>query len=90
MRVFHRSEGLEIAGMFEGAKPPLLTRMLRPERAVDIAYAGFKKNEYMIREPFMVKITPALKGLLPYRIFDAISDLFGTSTSMSGWTGHGT
>jgi hypothetical protein len=75
-------------GMFAGAKPPLLTKMLKPDEVVDIAYKGFKEDEYMIREPWLIKVTPVLKGLLPYKLFDVVSDLLGASSSMEGWSGH--
>ncbi len=72
-------------GMFKGAKAPLLTPVLPPETAVDIAYEGFCEGKYMITAPWMVGITPALKGLLPSKLFDVISDLFGATTSMDTW-----
>ena len=72
-------------GMFEGAKPPLLTKMLEPKKVVDIAYQGFKDGKYLIIEPWMAKITPALKGLLPSKLFDLIADVLGVSTSMDAW-----
>jgi all-trans-retinol dehydrogenase (NAD+) len=76
-------------GMFSGAKPPLLTKILQPAEVVDIAYRGFRNDEYLISEPWLVKLTPALKGLLPYRLFDFISDTLGATSSMAQWKGHG-
>jgi len=75
-------------GMFEGATPPALTRMLRPERIVDIAYEAVKQNRFMIAEPFMVKLTPPLKSLLPQRVFDFLADRFGINRSMKSFKGH--
>jgi NAD(P)-dependent dehydrogenase (short-subunit alcohol dehydrogenase family) len=72
-------------GMFEGAKAPLLTPMLRPETAVRIAYDGFREGRYMITAPWMVGLTPALKGLLPSKLFDLVGDLFGVTRSMEDW-----
>ncbi len=72
-------------GMFEGAKAPLLTPILTPDEAVRIAYEGFRDGKYMITAPWMVGLTPALKGLLPSRLFDTISDLFGATSSMDEW-----
>lgn len=72
-------------GMFEGARPPRLTKMLKPEDAVARAYDGFKRDEYLILEPFLAKITPALKGILPTKLFDRIADLLGVTTSMQEW-----
>jgi NAD(P)-dependent dehydrogenase (short-subunit alcohol dehydrogenase family) len=72
-------------GMFAGAKPPLLTKMLAPREIVDIAYAAFKADRYVVNEPWIVKITPALKALLPTKAFDLISGLLGASSSMVQW-----
>jgi len=72
-------------GMFEGAKAPLLTPMLTPDAAVRIAYDGFRDGKYMITAPWMVGLTPAIKGLLPSKLFDVVSDLFGANSSMDSW-----
>jgi all-trans-retinol dehydrogenase (NAD+) len=75
-------------GMFRGAKPPLLTPMLSPEGAVKKGYDGFRRGQYVIKEPFMVKLTPALSALLPTQLMDTVSDLFNATTSMAAWKGH--
>ncbi len=76
-------------GMFEGAKPPLFTKLLTPERAVDIAYRGFKKNRFCIKTPWIVKITPFLKGVLPRFLYDLTYYLFNVDKSMTNWRGRG-
>jgi len=75
-------------GMFAGVKAPLLFPMLKPEALVAKAYRMFKKNRYMILEPFMVKFVPWLKGILPNSWFNAISKLLGVTSSMAHWTGR--
>lgn len=77
--------GFVDTGMFDGVKAPLLTPMLTTEEAVRIAYEGFRESKYMITAPWMVSMTPALKGLLPAKLFDFISDLFGVNRSMDDW-----
>lgn len=72
-------------GMFEGAKPPLLTKMLKSEEVVARAYEGFRKGEYFIIEPFLAKFTPALKGLLPSRLFDRVAEILGVTKTMDHW-----
>ena len=74
--------------MFAGAKAPLLTPFLDPEEAVDIAYRGFKKNKYLVRAPTMVKLTPALRGVLPQRAFDVVSRVFGITHALDHFQGH--
>jgi all-trans-retinol dehydrogenase (NAD+) len=68
-------------GMFAGVKAPKLVPLLSPEEAVKRAYKGFRRGEYFILEPFMVKFTPALKALLPRPIFDKVSDILGVTIS---------
>ncbi len=75
-------------GMFKGVRAPLLVPLLTPEKAVAQGYAGFLRGEYMVRVPLVVKFTPALKALLPRKVFDRVSDLLGVTTSMKGWTGR--
>ena len=76
-------------GMFEGAKPPLFTNMLKPNAMVKIAYKAFKNDEYIVREPWMVKITPILREILPLPMFDLVSDVLGVTASMTEWKGRG-
>jgi len=76
-------------GMFRGVKAPLFTPMLTPEQAVRRGYDGFRRGVYLVKEPFLVKLTPALQALLPTPLFDGISDLLNVTTSMSSWKGHG-
>lgn len=75
-------------GMFEGAKPPLLTRMLKPEEMVDSAFRAVEKDQYMVLEPWLVKLTPTLKGLLPTAAFDLVSGILGANKSMTEWKGR--
>jgi all-trans-retinol dehydrogenase (NAD+) len=75
-------------GMFEGVKPPKMTKWLTPEQMVDKIYAAFKKDAPLIREPLMVKFVPLIKSILPVNSFDRISHLLGTSRSMEKWVGR--
>lgn len=75
-------------GMFRGVRAPLLVPLLTPEKAVQQGYAGFRRGEYMVRVPLMVRFTPALKALLPQKVFDSVSEILGVTTSMRDWRGH--
>lgn len=77
--------GFVDTGMFAGAKPPRLTKMLKPKEVVDISYEAFKEDKYVVREPWLTKVTPLLKSALPYKAVDIITDLFGASDPMSDW-----
>jgi short-subunit dehydrogenase len=76
-------------GLFEGARPPRTTRMLTPERLAGLTVRAVLHNRPYVRTPWLVKITPLLKGVLPTAWFDALGGAFGANRSMSGWTGHG-
>ena len=75
-------------GMFAGVKPPLLTPILTPEIAVKRAYKAFRRGEYFILEPFIVKFTPALRALLPRGLFDRVSGILGVTRSAKGVHGR--
>jgi short-subunit dehydrogenase len=75
-------------GMFDGVTAPMLTPFLDPEKFVDTAYSAFKKDRIFVLEPFMVKVTPALKAFLPAPVFDVVGKLFGVTRSMNEWKGH--
>ena len=75
-------------GMFDGVKGPFLTPILKPQAIVDKVMAAVKNDRAWVLEPFMVKLTPFLRGVLPTSIFDWAGKLFGVSTSMMHWRGH--
>jgi len=76
-------------GMFEGVKAPLLTPLLKPETIARKIIEAVKKDKILLREPFIVKITPFLKGVLPTRIFDIVAGrLFRVYESMNTFRGR--
>ncbi len=75
-------------GLFAGAKAPIFTPLMTPEQAVERGYKAFRKGVYVIKEPFMVKVTPALRTLLPQSVFDSIANVLGATSSMSDWKGR--
>lgn len=75
-------------GMFEGVRAPLLTPWLHTDQIADKVVEVVLHNRTNVREPFMVKITPALKGLLPETGFNTITQLLGVTSSMRSWHGH--
>lgn len=75
-------------GMFEGVKPPKMTRFLTPKRIVGIMYDAFKNDKVYVMEPFMVKSTPLLKAMLPAKAFDWVHRTFGIDSGMDSFTGR--
>ena len=76
-------------GLFDGAKPPMFTRMLTPERLADLVTRAVLSNKRAVLAPWLVKVTPPLKGLLPAGIFNMISGTLGATSSMTKWKGRG-
>ena len=63
--------------------------MLDPERLADVTVRAVLDGRAFVREPWLVKVTPALTSLLPTRASDAVAGLFGVHDGMKGWKGHG-
>ncbi len=77
-------------GLFAGARPPRLTRMLTPDRLADRVVRAVLHNRPFVRTPWLVKVTPMLKALLPGPVSDAVAWSFGATSSMVKWKGHAT
>ena len=75
-------------GMFEGAKPPLLTKFLTPDQLAAKIVHAVQTGQDLLLEPFLAKITPFLAHALPRRVSDRLADLLGANTSMAAWQGH--
>jgi short-subunit dehydrogenase len=75
-------------GLFDGAKAPFLSRILTPERVADATVRAVLRNRAAVLIPWLVRATPILKGLLPRRAFEAVSDLLGATGSMKQWRGR--
>ncbi|WP_375559697.1 SDR family NAD(P)-dependent oxidoreductase [Bernardetia sp. OM2101] len=76
-------------GMFNGASAPLLTPLLVPEEIASEIIKAVKANEILVQEPFMVKLLPLLRGVLPARAYDFLAgNIFNVYNSMSKFTGR--
>jgi len=76
-------------GMFAGARGPLLTPILTPERAVDAAWRGMLAGRPIVSKPWTVKLGMALRGVLPTRAWDVLADrIFHIYSSMDHFTGR--
>ncbi len=75
-------------GMFDGAAPPKMTRMLSPNGIARRVVTAVKKNRPMLIVPPLANLAPMMRGLLPLRMLDAVGGIFGMNTSMQQWRGH--
>ncbi len=75
-------------GMFEGARAPLLTPYLQPDTITEKIMAAVESDRVFLREPFMVKLVPFLKGILPRPMFDFVAGkIFRVYESMKTFKG---
>jgi short-subunit dehydrogenase len=75
-------------GMFEGARPPMLTPLLSPETVALRIVDAMERGEPFVLEPSLVKSIPLLRGLLPLGLFDRASRVLGLQDSMRHWRGR--
>jgi short-subunit dehydrogenase len=75
-------------GMFEGAEAVKATQILEPGFVAEKVVHAVEHNAVYVKEPWIVKITPLLRDLLPTPLYDQIARLFGSDTTMAHWTGH--
>lgn len=76
-------------GMFKGVSPPLLMPFLDPEKITDKIFRSVEKGKIRLREPWLVKLTPFLRGILPGPVYDIIAGrIFKVYDSMSTFKGR--
>lgn len=75
-------------GMFRGVKPPATTKMLDPGDLAEKVVKAAARGKPVVREPWLVKVAPALMGVLPLSLSEKVSALFGVTRSMESWKGH--
>ena len=75
-------------GLFDGAKAPLMTRLLTADRVAERTVRGVLRNKPFVRMPWLVPVTPILKALLPFRLFYRSAAWLGVNTSMMAWRGR--
>jgi len=75
-------------GLFAGARAPRLSRMLTAEGVAAEVVHAVKRDRVFVRTPWLVEVTPFLRGVLPLRVFDAAAQLLGVTSSMAQWRGR--
>jgi short-subunit dehydrogenase len=76
-------------GLFDGAKAPLFTSLLTAEKVADKVVRAVLGNRMYVKTPWLIAMTPMLKGLLPFKMFYLVASLLGVNTSMTQWKGRG-
>ena len=76
-------------GMFEGARGPLLTPLLEPGPVTERVWRAMKEGTPMLMMPWTVKLSTALRGVLPIAAWDVVAGrVFGVYKSMEHFTGR--
>lgn len=76
-------------GMFEGARGPLLTPLLEPAAVTERVWQAMKAGTPMLMMPWTVKLSTALRGVLPVAASDVVAGrMFGVYKSMEHFTGR--
>ena len=75
-------------GMFEGVRPPRLTRFLTADEVAEEVISAVRAGKPLVLEPWLVKLTPLLAHALPKGVSDLLSDVFGATTGMKSWRGQ--
>ena len=76
-------------GMFGGVKAPLLIPLLDPEKISAKILNSVEKEKVILREPFMIKLSPFVRGILPARIYDFVAGkILKVYSSMNTFTGR--
>jgi short-subunit dehydrogenase len=76
-------------GLFDGARAPATTRLLTPDRLADTIVGAIRRDAVWVKVPWLVKVTPILKGVLPTRWFYTVAGMLGVNRSMVAWKGRG-
>jgi all-trans-retinol dehydrogenase (NAD+) len=76
-------------GMFEGVKAPRLVPLLETDVLVRKMLKGIRRKKYKIQTPFMVRLVPFLKIILPPILFDWLAGrVFRVYHSMDSFKGR--
>lgn len=76
-------------GMFDGVKAPLLIPLLDPEKISAKILDSVEKDKFYLREPFIIKFSPFIRGILPAKIYDFVAGkILKVYSSMDTFTGR--
>jgi hypothetical protein len=76
-------------GMFDGVKAPLLIPLLDPHKISAKILDSVEKDKIYLREPFIIKLSPFIRGILPARIYDFVAGkLLKVYSSMDTFKGR--
>lgn len=76
-------------GMFAGIRSGFLLPLLKPAKVAARIVKAISNNSLVVRMPWLIRFTPALRGLLPLRLFDFVAGrLLGVYHTMRTFEGR--
>jgi len=75
-------------GMFEGSRAPKFMPFLKTSELAEKIIRAVEARKHSVKEPFLVKTVPLIRGLFPLKWQDAVLDFLGVSEGMSHWKGR--
>jgi all-trans-retinol dehydrogenase (NAD+) len=75
-------------GLFDGAKPPLLTWMLAPDFVARATVRAIERGRDFLMLPWTARMMYSTCGWLPTWAYRRLCATLGISTSMVAWRGH--
>jgi short-subunit dehydrogenase len=76
-------------GLFAGARPARLTRLLDPDDVAAAVVKAVERGRDFVMLPRSVYLLYSVFGTLPRPWFTGVCRRLGVSASMTGWRGHG-
>lgn len=76
-------------GMFDGVRSGPMLPILKPGYVANAVIKAIESNRLFLRMPWLIRLTPFAKGLLPVRWFDwFVGGILGVYRSMDHFKGH--
>ncbi len=76
-------------GMFDGVKAPFLIPLLNPKKISAKILDAVEKEKFYLKEPFMIKLSTFVRGILPGRLYDFVAGkIFKVYSSMDSFKGR--
>jgi short-subunit dehydrogenase len=77
-------------GLFDGAKAPTMTWILKPEFVADQTVRAVERNHDFLMLPWTARLLYSTCGWMPTSMYRRLCAWLGVSTSMTEWRGHAT
>jgi short-subunit dehydrogenase len=77
-------------GLFDGAKPPMMTWILQPDFVAASTVRAVERGRDFLILPWTARLLYSTTGWMPTALYRRLCAWLGVSTSMTEWRGHAT